>query len=145
MEINKRDFKGIWTPAEVWLKEDLSIHEKVFFSEIDSLDNDEGCFASNEYFSKFFGVSTRRVSMIISSLKDKKYIEESGFNGRSRVLRSLLRLERKFQAEWKESSKQRGKKVPTYNKVDNKESIEDRKSTRLNSSHIPLSRMPSSA
>ena len=64
------------------------------------------------------------MSMIISSLKDKKYIEESGFNGRSRVLRSLLRLERKFQAEWKESSKQRGKKVPTYNKVDNKESID---------------------
>ena len=35
--------------------------------------------------------------------------------------------------------------LPTLNRLNGKKVLIDRKSTRLNSSHIPLSRMPSSA
>lgn len=67
----KRDFKGIWIPKELWLAEDLTLQEKVFLAEIDSLDQDEGCYASNRYFAKFFGLSMKRVSFIINSLCQK--------------------------------------------------------------------------
>ena len=70
----KRDFKGIWIPKEIWLSEELSITEKVFIVEIDSLNNEEGCFASNDYFAKFFNLSKNRCSEIIKGLEKKGYI-----------------------------------------------------------------------
>ena len=69
-----RNFKGIWIPKEIWLSEALTLQEKVFLVEIDSLDNEEGCFACNQYFSDFFGVSKVRVSEVINSLVKKRYI-----------------------------------------------------------------------
>ena len=69
-----RAFRGIWIPAEIWLNKDLSTNEKVLLAEIDSLSGMEGCFASNQYFADFFGLTKERVRKIISSLKDKGYI-----------------------------------------------------------------------
>ena len=69
-----RGFKGIWIPREIWLSKELTINEKVLLAEIDSLDNDEGCFASNDYFATFLGLSKERTRKIIASLKDKGYI-----------------------------------------------------------------------
>lgn len=74
----ERGFKGIWIPKEIWLNEYLSIQEKVFLVEIDSLDNNEdGCFASNEYFANFFKLSKNRCSEIIKSLEKKGFIKIS--------------------------------------------------------------------
>ena len=73
----KRGFKGIWIPKEIWLSRDLTLQEKVFLAEIDSLDNDKGCFASNKYFSDFFGLTKSRCSQVIKSLEDKGYIKVS--------------------------------------------------------------------
>lgn len=69
-----RAFKGIWIPKEIWLSKDLTLQEKVFLVEINSLDNEEGCFASNGYFADFFQLSKGRVSQIISSLEKKELI-----------------------------------------------------------------------
>lgn len=69
-----RDFKGIWIPKEIWLDKNLTAQEKLFLAEIDSLDNSEGCFASNAYFAEFFGLSKDRASRVISSLAEKGYI-----------------------------------------------------------------------
>lgn len=69
-----RKFEGVWIPKNIWLSKDLTLQEKVFIVEINSLDNDEGCFASNQYFADFFGISKRRVSDVIKSLIEKKYI-----------------------------------------------------------------------
>jgi DNA-binding MarR family transcriptional regulator len=69
-----RAFKGIWIPKEIWLSEDLTLQEKVFLVEIDSLDNEKGCFASNGYFADFFQLSKSRVSQIINSLEKKELI-----------------------------------------------------------------------
>ena len=49
--------------------------EKLFFTEIDSLDNKEGCFASNDYFSQFFDMTKPRCSQIINSLIKKNYVK----------------------------------------------------------------------
>lgn len=70
----QRVVKGIWIPIEIWESEDLKVMEKLFLVEIDSLDNEEGCFASNDYFSKFFNLSKNRCSEIIKSLESKKYL-----------------------------------------------------------------------
>jgi hypothetical protein len=72
-----RAFKGIWIPAEVWLHEGLTMQEKLFLVEIDSLDNDEGCYAKNSYFMGFFGLSKRRVAEVLNSLTQKGFIETS--------------------------------------------------------------------
>lgn len=70
----KRDFKGVWIPKEIWLNKKLSIMEKLFLVEIDSLDNENHCFASNSYFSKFFNLGITRTSQIINSLIKKGFI-----------------------------------------------------------------------
>lgn len=48
--------------------------EKVLLVEIDSLDGENGCFASNEYLADFFKLSKDRISKMISSLREKGYI-----------------------------------------------------------------------
>jgi len=104
----ERGFKGIWIPKEIWLAENLSLQEKVMLAEIDSLDNEDGCTASNEYFSKFFDLSETRISNIISSLKEKDLIEQTEFTGRKRT----LRVKENFKAALKNS-------LNIYNSIDN--------------------------
>jgi len=88
----ERDFKGIWIPKEIWLSKELTTMEKLFYVEINSLDNEKGCFASNDYFAKFFDLSTVHVSRIINSLVEKGYISSSidKANGNKRILHTLL-------------------------------------------------------
>ena len=96
MELVQRAFKGIWIPAEIWLAEDLTIMEKLFLVEINSLDNEKGCFATNKHFSEFFGVSKGRCSQIINSLREKGYIsiyiKREGEAIKERVLKTNLKL-----------------------------------------------------
>lgn len=71
----ERAFKGVWIPKEIWLSKNLTLTEKVFLTEIESLDNSNGCFASNEHFATFFTLSKNRCSEIIKSLEKKGYID----------------------------------------------------------------------
>ena len=91
-----RDFKGVWIPKEIWLTKDLTLIEKLFLVEIDSLDNENHCFASNGYFSEFFDISKSRSSQIISSLVDKKFIKidylYEGKEIKKRIIRVLNKL-----------------------------------------------------
>jgi len=70
----ERDFKGVWIPKEVWLDEKLTWMEKLLLVEIDSLDKEKGCFASNKYFAEFFQLSPSRISELVSQLVCKGYI-----------------------------------------------------------------------
>lgn len=71
---NNRKFKGVWIPAEYWLDENLTIMEVVILTEIDSLDGENGCFASNKHFANFIGTTPAYVSKIVKHLKEKGYI-----------------------------------------------------------------------
>ena len=90
---NERAFEGIWIPKEIWLSTDLTLQEKVFYVEIKSLDNENGCFANNQYFADFFGVSKVRVSEVINSLVEKGYVQSTvdQANGNKRILKTLLK------------------------------------------------------
>jgi len=90
---NERAFEGIWIPKEIWLSTDLTLQEKVFYVEIKSLDNENGCFANNQYFADFFGVSKVRVSEVINSLVEKGYVQSTvdQANGNKRILKTLIK------------------------------------------------------
>lgn len=86
MEVH-RAFKGVWIPKELWLNKDLSIIEKCLLVEIDSLDKGEGCFAGNDYLSKFIGVSEGRCANMVSGLRKRGFVETVKSDGRKRWIR----------------------------------------------------------
>lgn len=93
MEENKRAFKGIWIPKEVWESKELTLQQKVMLVEIDSLDNDDGCFASNKYFSDFFGISSGRVSQIINNLIGKGYLKVEYQKKDKQILGRIMKIQ----------------------------------------------------
>ena len=68
--------KGLWIPSEILLNEDLSDKEKIILAIILYLSEEtKSCFASNKYIANIVNVTHGRVSKIISSLKDKGYVD----------------------------------------------------------------------
>lgn len=91
MEEQKREFKGIWIPAEIWLDDRLNALDKVIFAEIDSYSNSErGCFAGNDYLASFCQCSESKISKTISKLIELGYVKRVSFDGRQRVLQSCI-------------------------------------------------------
>lgn len=91
-----RAFKGIWIPAKYWLDENLTIIEVNFLSEIESLDLERGCFASNNYFADFFGLSTGRCSQIIKSLNEKGYITLDYIRNGKQIVNRVIKVVNKL-------------------------------------------------
>lgn len=87
--MENRDFKGVWISKEIWLNKELSAIDKVILTEIDSLDNENGCWASNEYLAEFCGVSVPTITRSISKLKNLGYIETEMSDGRHRVIKMI--------------------------------------------------------
>ncbi len=96
---HERDFKGVWIPKEIWLSADLSLTEKALFVEIHSLDNERGCFASNQYFADFFGLSDRQIRTHIGTLKKKGFINVSVRDRNQRTIRTVGKYRRISVAE----------------------------------------------
>ena len=87
-EKEKREFKGIWIPAEIWLKKELSVLERGLYAEIDSFDRTgSGCYAGNDYFAEFFGVSAPSIARAIKKLLKKEVIVRAGYRNRKRILK----------------------------------------------------------
>jgi hypothetical protein len=86
----ENNFKGVWIPREIWLNDELTLNEKLFYAEIDSLDNDKGCYATNNYFADFFSLSSMRCSQIIKALNEKNYISIKYIDDKTRVLNSNM-------------------------------------------------------
>lgn len=70
----ERDFKGVWIPKEIYLDINLNWTEKIMLIEIDSLDGENGCFASNEHFAKHLMISKDRAGKIINKLVIQGYV-----------------------------------------------------------------------
>ena len=88
--MEERCFKGIWIPKEVWFDRRLNALEKIVLFEVDSLDKEDGCYASNEHIAEFCQCSAWKVSTAIQKLIDLGYIRIESFDGRHRTLRSNL-------------------------------------------------------
>lgn len=62
-------------PANVRYDSSLNANAKLLYGEITALCNQEGyCWASNDYFSKLYGVSKTTISRWVKDLKDNNYI-----------------------------------------------------------------------
>lgn len=94
---NNRKFKGVWIPAEYWLDENLTIMEVVLLTEIDSLDGESGCFASNKHFANFLGVTAGRASQLIKKLSEKGYISVS-YSTHNNITQRTIRVFKKINA-----------------------------------------------
>lgn len=88
-----RDFKGIWISRDIWLSDDLTITEKAFVAEIDSLSTtEEGCFAKLQHFVNFSKLSKSRCSEIITALIEKGFVQslyEKRYGNEVRILRII--------------------------------------------------------
>lgn len=122
MENQKRDFKGIWIPKEIWFNEELTCLEKIILMEVDSLDNEEtGCYASNEYLAKFCQCSANKVSVAISKLIKLGYITVQSFDGRTRILKSSLFKKQSLNNEKTKSEYVKNKQININDNIDNKD------------------------
>ena len=82
-----RDFKGVWIPKDIWLNTELNALDKIIYTEIDSLDNEDGCWASNLDLAEFCGCSESKISKTIAKLKNLGLITVENFDGRHRIMR----------------------------------------------------------
>jgi hypothetical protein len=64
----ERQFKGVWIEREIYLNKNLTPTEKLLLAEIDSFSKNGVCFASNEHFADFLGITKKHVSALISKL-----------------------------------------------------------------------------
>lgn len=96
VENANRAFNGVWIPKKYWLDENLSIVEVTFMAEIESLDGDNGCYASDNHFAEFFGMTASRVSQIINSLSDRGYLQISYEKNDKQVVSRLIRVVNKL-------------------------------------------------
>lgn len=86
-DTRKREFKGVWIPADVWTRDDLSAIDKVLLAEIDSFTgNGSSYHRSIASTAKFLGVSVATAKRSIAKLKQLELIRETGFDGRKRHL-----------------------------------------------------------
>ena len=130
---DNRQFLGIWIPKDIYLNKDLSWTDKILVIEILSLDNERGCFASNDYFAEFLGVTKTTISTSISKLKDLGFIEQISFNGRTRILKAVYKKienlpTRKLKGRLQENLKHNN----TISKPSNKTSIKEKKYIQKN-------------
>ncbi|MBQ9858483.1 MAG: helix-turn-helix domain-containing protein, partial [Oscillospiraceae bacterium] len=88
--MSEREFRGIWIPATIWLDERLSPFDKIILAEIDSLDGEGGCFATNAYLAKFCDCSERKVTQAISKLAQLGYLAVWTSNTGKRVMHTNL-------------------------------------------------------
>lgn len=88
----ERAFKGIWIPAEIWLYKNLTALDKIIWAEINSLDNEQGCTATNKYLAEFCGCSVTAVSNAVTKLQELQLVEVWQVEGRGRVIRASQNL-----------------------------------------------------
>lgn len=91
----RREFKGIWIPAEIWEDDSLSVNEKILYLEIDSFTSqNKSCFISNEHISKLLHISENASSKVLNSLVKKGLVVVTKFDGRKRYIQTVAKQTR---------------------------------------------------
>ena len=113
----KRDFKGVWIPKEIWLAKDLTLTEKALWAEIDSLDGKDGCWATNAYFEQQLGLKKKTVSELINGLVKKGYVKsrikyKDTANNKKVVDKRILRINEKKSKKGNDRRKKKVSKTP---------------------------------
>ena len=93
----KRNFKGVWIPAGLYLNSDVTWTQKLMLVEIDSFSkNNLPCFISNKHLAKHLQISESGVEKALRGLVQMGMVYRSreGFGqGTRRILRLVTSLE----------------------------------------------------
>lgn len=85
----KRQFKGIWIPADVWLNNSMSVIEKFLYAEILSFSShDSSCYKANKTLSAQFLVSESTIKRAVKNLEQEGLIMITR-TGRTRCMSAL--------------------------------------------------------
>lgn len=76
-------------PKEVLENSNLTLTEKICLSLIDSLDGDDGCWASNIYIANFLNIEKRQLQNILNKLIDAKLVVREYSPVGRRILRTV--------------------------------------------------------
>lgn len=80
-------------PAEIRYDEDLRANAKLLYGEITALANKTGiCYASNNYFARLYKVKPSAISLWVSQLKDKGFIEVDYFKEGEKIKYRSIKL-----------------------------------------------------
>ena len=141
-------FTGVWIPKEVFQIATLSPCAKFVYGIVDSLDNEDGCYASNGYLARSLGLAERQVRNLLKELDDLKLIVRIDQDGR-RIIRTIEKVAldkvlgskggNKLPRGRQKIALGGGNKLPTYNKGDNKEDIDTRSNAPIVGSTLPFS------
>ncbi|EMY71578.1 helix-turn-helix domain-containing protein [Leptospira vanthielii] len=87
--MNESKRTGVWVAQ--WM-EDLGLtpNQTKLYAEIVSLHTKGGCFASNEYLAAVLRLKRDTVSRLVSQLKKKGLLKQTGFDGRKRYLKPVV-------------------------------------------------------
>jgi uncharacterized phage protein (TIGR02220 family) len=80
-----KESNGLFIPAHILYDKNLSSNEKIILSQIYWYDQNTDCHASNKHFSNILGFSVRGTQKVLSSLKEKGYLDTNG--SRKRVIK----------------------------------------------------------
>ena len=131
---NNPKFTGVWIPREIFQLDNLSAQAKFVYGIVDSLDNEDGCYASNGYLARSLGLAERQIRNLLKELDDLHLIVRADHNGQ-RIIRTVEKVAlcsilavseggNKLPTPRQKIATGGGKKLPTYNKEDNKEDID---------------------
>ena len=89
---NKFKIDGLWVPYQILTDKKLRDKEKIIYSLILFFSNNKGyCSIRNKYLENLLNRSTKRISSIINTLQDKRYIHIKPRNNKNeRRLSSLI-------------------------------------------------------
>lgn len=88
----KRQFTGVFIPANIWLSKELIPSEKMLLGEIDALSKESGwCYASRKHFCEWLQCSLPNVSYYVEKLERLGFLEvdrKPGERSKMRIVNS---------------------------------------------------------
>jgi hypothetical protein len=78
---------GVWIPREVWEDPRFeSTDERILYLEVNHLDKEDGCTATNRHFAEYLGSSTQTIRDMIQDMTARDIFTCSYPNRRSRII-----------------------------------------------------------
>ena len=130
---DKKEFTGVFVPADILIAQDLTPLQKLLYAEILALSGNDGCFASSSHFAQHLGVSDRHIRDNIKSLEKLGYISRAVMKNNLRVIKigrkqSSAEVGSTVPRGRKQSSAEVGSTVP--HKYNNKNNINTNGNTK---------------
>lgn len=129
---DKKEFKGVFVPAEILMAQDLTPLQKLLYAEILALSGNDGCFASSSHFAKHLCITERRIRSNLADLEKLGYIERTVTKTNVRVIQIKIfgEVGRKCPKGRTETSGEVGRKRP--HKYNNKYNINKNVNRNIN-------------